>query len=142
MPSFVDRIYTCLLRALFRYETYALEAFLAAEALLTGVWVLFPGEVAFTQATALARVPEELIGGVLTLHGFGSVLALLRGDLHFSRRGALASFALWGFLALALLISPPVTTFTVPLVIVLALGSLWVYLRLYLRWKLGPQAPA
>lgn len=127
-------VWSYLVGLLLRRRTHALEVFLACEAVVAGLWLLWPGENGFTEATWLSLIPDVLLGGVLVTHGLGGLMALYYGDVHMCRRAALASAALWAFMLTVFLVSPPQTLITIPLIAVLAAGSVWVYVRLYLRY--------
>lgn len=135
----IDKAWSWLVKALMHRRTHALEVFLGLEAIVAGAWVLWPGQNAFTQATALSLIPDYFLGAVLVLHGIGTLMALHWGDVHMCRRAALSSTGIWTFIAVVLAWTPPVTLFVVPLVAMLALASVWVYVRLYLRYP-PPQA--
>lgn len=132
-------------RALLRHRTFILEWFLALEAVLCGAAILLPGPT-FTNATALADVPEPITGALFLLHGGVGVWILMaeneRGvarsqrNLDFCRRSALASAGFWTLITLSYVIAPPaLASLAVPLTFSFVLASLWVYFRLYLRFK-------
>lgn len=132
-------------RALLRHRTFILEWFLALEAMFLGVYILLPGAT-FTRATALADVPEWLTGLLFILHGSVGVWILLaenqRGvtrsqrNLDFCRRSALASAGFWSAITLSYVIAPPAfTSLAVPTTFSFVLASIWVYFRLYMRFK-------
>lgn len=118
---------------LLRRRTHALEVFLGVEALLVGAWVAWPGPNAFANEL-LQLIPDPIISAVLVTHGLGSLMALYYRDVHMCRRSALVSAGIWAFLLAIFVFAPPRTLLTVPLVLGLALASLWVYLRLYLNY--------
>lgn len=122
------------LRRLMERRTHAMEVFIAAESFLAGCWLLWPGQNGFTESTWLVLIPDVALGGILAVHGIGGMMALYYGNVHMARRSALASAALWSFMLTAFIFSPPATLFLMPLVIGMAAGSLWVYVRLYLRY--------
>ncbi len=122
-----------LLRILLERRTHSIEVFLAVQALVTGIWVLWPGKSAFS-SELLALIPDPLLGTTMILIGTASAMALWYGNVDMCRRAARASTALWAFLFTVFLFAPPSTPLTMPLVLGLAIASFWVFLRLYLRY--------
>lgn len=114
-------------------STELAEWFLAFQAILCGLWMLLPGDV-FAPWTLMHVLPEWVTGPLLITHGVGAVMALRSGDVHFCRRSAGASAAIWSAFFVLFLFTPPATQFTLPLVFGLIVLSVWVYLRLYVRW--------
>lgn len=128
------RFKSLVMRLLLERRTHALEVFLAFEALIGGGWLLWPGQNGFTEYTWLSLIPDAVLGGVLIVHAIGALMALRAGNVHMCRRSALASAAIWSFMVAIFAMSPPRTLFAIPLISVLAVGSIWVYVRLYLRY--------
>ena len=122
-----------LLRILLERRTHSIEVFLAVQALVTGIWILWPGKSAFS-SELLSLIPDALLGATMVLHGTGSLMALWYGNVGMCRRAARASTAMWAFLFTVFVFAPPRTLLTMPLVLGLALASFWVFLRLYLRY--------
>lgn len=116
-------------------RTHALEASLALEALVTGLYVLFPGRPSFTEGSLFVLLPDSILGGIMTVHGIGALLALYYGDVHMCRRSALASAALWATIAAGFIFADGAALWFVPVFVVLAASAFWVYLRLHIRYK-------
>ena len=130
----MTRLKSWLLELLLRRRTHAAEVVLGAEALIAGIWVLWPGPTGFEATAWLSLVPEVALGGLLTAHGIGALMALYYGDVHMCRRSALASAAVWAFILTMFVSTPPATLVVLPLVFVLTITAAWVYVRLYLRY--------
>lgn len=123
-----------LFRLLTERRTHALEVFIAMEALVGGAWLLFPGQNGFTEQTWLGLIPDWILGAILATHGIVALMVLRAGNVHLCRRSALISAMLWSFILVIFAFSPPQTLFAVPLILVLAVGSIWVYMRLNVRF--------
>lgn len=123
--------------ALLSRQTWALETFLAAQAVTWGVWVGWPWSDAFEASRSyaiLAYLPESLVGAVFVGHGLAHLVAIYRQDTRLCTRAALIAGALWAAVAvnvgLMQLHSP-----ALPVYIASALGAGWVYTRLH--WRFG-----
>lgn len=126
-------------------RTHSLEAALAAEALVCGLVVLWPGDINWGPGSVLAVLPDLVLGGVLATHGIGAFMALAYGDVNMCRRSALVSAAIWAMLGTARALDPVGSKLLVPVAYVLAGSAMWVYLRLYVlyaRPKQRPEKPA
>jgi hypothetical protein len=133
-----------LLDTLLTRQTWALEAFLAAQAVAWGVWVAWPLDDVFPYNgqvdpySLLVLLPEWLVGGVFLAHGLGHLLALHRGNVKWCRRGALAVAALWTFVLTSFALAR--WLFDVPLVPATPIyassiaAALWIYARLNLKY--------
>ena len=118
--------------------TVALERFLACATMFAGLWVLSPFWHAFVFNTALARVPEELTGVLMTLHGLFHLWALDGPRTGQCRRAALATSSIWAAVT-AIYVAEPVTRglFIIPVSASLSAASFLVFLRLRLLFH-GP----
>lgn len=119
--------------AALKIRTESLEIYLALFALLCGVWSWFDVPL-FTSQTMMALVPQRAVAIVFTVHGLGHLYAIWRHRVALCRRAALASSALWLFVAAFLIATPPATHWSIPLTVHPALGSMWVYLRFSLLY--------
>jgi len=124
-------VWSVLLNELLRRRTHALEVFLAIEAILAGLWLLWPGPKSFKPPMVLYLIPDPILGAIMLSHGIASMLALWKNDVERCRHAALASAAIWSFLMTLMIFSPPVELFMIPLVAGLVVASVWVYVRLY-----------
>ncbi|MGE0456396.1 MAG: hypothetical protein AB7I13_00390 [Vicinamibacterales bacterium] len=137
------RLYDALMGALLRHRTFILEWFLALEAICCGLWIIAPTQT-FTGASVLKDVPEPLTGTLFLAFGTIGIWVQLRenvpkkarsqANLDFCRRWALASSGFWTLIVTSYLLARG-TVLAVPMMIGFVLGSLWVYFRLYLRFK-------
>lgn len=116
------------------HTTRGLEATLGMLAIGAGLYVLFPGRPTFTAPTAFAFVPDWALGMLLAAHGIGALVSLYYGDIRMCRRSALVSAGIWTALGVGMSWSPPGTLLFVPVALILAASSLWVYVRLRLRY--------
>lgn len=144
-PEHPRRQGTLIERALLRHRTFILEWFLGLEALFLGLYMIMPGPT-FTTATALADIPEPLTGLLFMAQGGITLWILTRENapktsrsqrnLDHCRWSALSSAAFWTCILASYVMAPPaLTSMSVPLTFSFVLASLWVYFRLYLRFK-------
>ena len=118
--------------------TVALERFLAGVTLVAGLWVLSPFWHAFVFNTALAQMPEEATGALMTLHGLFHLWALEGPRTDLCRRAALATASIWAAIT-AIYMAEPVTRglFIIPISASLSAAAFLVFLRLRLLFY-GP----
>lgn len=126
-----------LFRSLMSRQTWALETFLAAQAITWGVWVGWPWTEAFAASRSyalLSHLPEWFVGAVFVGHGLAHMASIYRQDTGACARAAFVAGALWAAVAvnvgLMQLHSP-----ALPIYIASSLGSGFVYLRLH--WRFG-----
>ena len=118
--------------------TVALERFLAGATLATGLWVLSPFWGSFVLNTALALIPEEMTGVLLTLHGLFHLWALEKPHTGLCRRAALGTSSIWAAIT-AIYMAEPVTRglFIIPISASMSAAAFLVFLRLRLLFH-GP----
>lgn len=129
--------YSWIVGVLLRRQTWALELFLAVQAVVWGVWLLAPWrsfDVLPGAYTVLGLVPEYVWGTLFLGHGIAHVTALWRQDPHLCRRAALALAGLWSIVLVSLLLTIPLATST-PIYGLNVLGCVAVYFRLH--WRFG-----
>lgn len=132
----VERLRGWLYSLLRTKETLSLEVFLAVQSLLVGAYILWPGASVFARTLV---VPEVVIGGLMATHGVGALWALYHLDMGMCRRSALSSVAVWSFLLALLYMTPPFDLIVIPLILGLAVGAAWAYVRLSLLYRaMGP----
>lgn len=130
-------LWPSIVGALLRRQTWALEAFLASQAVTWGAWVANPWSNVFDALpelySVLAMLPEWFVGGVFVAHGLLYGWALWRGDVALCRRAALVNAGLWILVLTSFLMTVPWSTGT-PIYACSALASVWVYVRLHWRF--------
>lgn len=117
-------------------QTWALEAFLAAQSLVWGLWLLMPWsafDVVPEAYTVLGLVPETIWGVLFAGHGTVHLWALWRAYPTLCRDAARWLAVLWSAVLVSLLLTIPLAVST-PVYGASLLACLWVYARLDLRF--------
>ena len=126
-----------LLRVILKRQTFALEAFLAAQCISWGMWILDPTHSAFSywsEPTILSMLPEPIVGATVTVHGIAYGYAISKKNTKWCRRGALATAGIWTVVLASVIMAAPFYIST-PIYFSNVAASLWVYLRLHLRYS-------
>lgn len=138
LPFRLTHAYHWLVGALLKRQTFALEVFLAVQAMSWGVWVANPWSHALSAVpeayTVLNLLPEWVVGLGFFVHGAVHLWVISQRDTKRCRDAALGSFFLWGVVVVNLSLGVP----ALPAIVVYscsALAALWIYLRL--DWRFG-----
>lgn len=123
-------------------QTWALEYFLAWQALVWGLWLLLPFrsfDVLPNAYTLLGLVPEPIWGVLFTGHGAAYLVVLWRRHVDLCRRAALVTAWLWLTVLVSLLLTIPIATST-PVYAGYVVACMVVYVRL--DWFVRPRRRA
>lgn len=117
-------------------QSWYLETYLAAQAIVWGLWLLSPWEsfdVAPDVYSLLGRIPESLWGAIFLAHGLVHLFVLWTKRPVWCRRAALAASGLWAVVVVSLLVTAPVAP-TIPIYALSMIAAALVYVRLYWRF--------
>lgn len=135
--GYLTRLPGFVLFALRDRRSFAVEVYLALQAIVFGWWLLMPWQsfaVGSDVYTTLSLVPEAVWGTLFLGHGILHLVALETGDRRMRMRGTSMVVFLWLVVLIAFVSAAPWSTAT-PTYLVPVLAGLWAHNAQCHRWR-------